>query len=151
MIRKSGVAHYASKGVNIRCNGRSTHVVTPEKRLTSEFSISEIVRRAEYCEKLDSYNGDVLCTVTGINAGTKSFIVHVGDGELYLIIRSYYQDDLEKLQDKIEDDVRSAARKDRITYDILYCEEFPVAEFLSKILEKICDREDISYIYVEPS
>lgn len=140
----------ASKGMIIHLTGKPSHAAYPEAGINPAFAIGELITKLPAILDQKQYKGMVLCTVIKISVGDEAFGVSASEGEVLFTIRGHYEEDLEKLQCKIEEFVKEQALKTGLEYSFAYSEEFPETKNNSTCVEKVkkvCDRLGFSSNY----
>ncbi len=90
----------ASRGLVLHFEGEQAHAANPEQGNNPIFLIAEFFSRWDALTHSDGYDGMVLATPICINAGSEAFGVAAGSGEIGLTLRSWYNEDLEKLEQR---------------------------------------------------
>ncbi|MSS63392.1 amidohydrolase [Velocimicrobium porci] len=142
----------ASKGMIIHLTGKPSHAAYPEAGINPAFVIGELITSLPDLLEQKHYKGMVLCTVIKILVGDEAFGVSASEGEILLTIRAHYEEDLEKLQDKMERFVKEHAQKSGLEYSFAYSEEFPETRNYSTCVEtikKVSDKLGLLSVYPE--
>jgi amidohydrolase len=121
---KDGVVCCASTGMIIRLKGIPCHASQPEDGRNPAFAMAELIRSTPELTKAADYKGLTMCTPIGIRAGGEAFGMSASEGSLMLTIRAEYDEELEKLRQKLEGKTRELAEKDSLEYDISFCDTF---------------------------
>ena len=99
MLRE-GLIQPASEGLRLDFKGRRSHASEPEKGINP----SEIIAKTLLFSKrtsLEPHRGMVLCTVTGMEAGTGDFGISAGEGSLSLTLRAENEEEMKELERQI--------------------------------------------------
>jgi len=88
----------ASNGLIIKYDGLQSHAAYPDNGKNPIFPMAELFGRWGELTGEGLYRGMTLITPVGMTAGSESFGVAAGSGEIYLTLRAWYDDDLEKLE-----------------------------------------------------
>lgn len=142
----------ASKGMTIKLIGKPSHAAYPEAGINPAYTIGELITNLPDMLEQSQYSGMVLCTIIKVTVGEEAFGVSASEGELLLTIRGQYEADLEKLQERLEQFVKSKSKKAGIQYQISYCEQFPETKNDSVCVEKVKRAgEHFGYQIIYPS
>ena len=87
----------ASKGLILRFEGSQTHAAHPENGRNPIFPMAAFFEGWQTLTDPQNYGGPVLATPVCFTAGSRSFGVAAGSGEIDLTLRAWYDADLEKL------------------------------------------------------
>lgn len=120
-----GTAHCASKGMSIYMEGVPSHASEPEKGINPAFAIAKVIDAIPGFIDPSINKGIVLCTVVQVDIGAKAFGVNASKGTLRMTIRALYEEEMDKLQKKLEDVAKSEAEKYGLTIGFEYQDEFP--------------------------
>jgi len=151
LVKKEGTLHCASKGMIIHFEGRPSHAATPEMGINPAFAIACLIKDISKLTNPADYRGLTMCTVIEINVGTRAFGTQASSGEFCLTIRGEHEDDLEKLQTRIENEVCKLAKEEGLKFDISYCDIFPVTVTdpkCSEIVEKACEQLNVPFRHI---
>ncbi|MDR1176891.1 MAG: amidohydrolase [Treponema sp.] len=121
----NGEACCGSTGMIIHFTGIPAHASQPEEGRNPSFAIAEIIRRIPELTDPAAYRGFVLCTVIGIDAGKEAFGMSASEGRLMLTIRGQFDDELEKLRQKIEAGAREEAGRYGLEYGVSFRDSVP--------------------------
>lgn len=91
----------ASRGLVLHFEGEQAHAAYPESGHNPVFPIANFFSRWDELINPASYNGMVLATPIYITAGSHAFGVAAGSGEIGLTLRSWYNDDLQKIENDL--------------------------------------------------
>lgn len=120
-----GTAHCASKGMSIYMEGVPSHASEPEKGINPAFAIAKVIDAIPGFIDPSINKGIVLCTVVQVDIGAKAFGVNASKGTLRMTIRALYEEEMDRLQKKLEDVAKSEAEKYGLTIGFEYQDEFP--------------------------
>jgi amidohydrolase len=104
-----GTTCCGSTGMIIRLKGIPAHASQPENGRNPSFAITEIIRSIPELTDSAGYRGFVLCTIVGIEVGKEAFGMSASEGRLMLTIRGQFDDEMEKLRQRIEGKAREQA------------------------------------------
>lgn len=138
----------ASKGIIIKLHGKTAHAGEPENGINPSMAVSEIIKEFYHLPSKGDFNDFTLITLVNVKIGEKAFGTSAGYGEVMATLRSYRNDDMEKLTQKAEDFIRKIAEKEKLDLDIEYTEEFLATENdpeCNQLIEKSA-RENNLYI-----
>ena len=90
----------ASKGLRLIFQGSQTHAAYPENGKNPIFPMAAFFEQWQALTDPKQYGGLVLATPVCFTAGSPSFGVAAGSGEIDLTLRAWYDADLEKLVDQ---------------------------------------------------
>ncbi|MBR4195138.1 MAG: amidohydrolase [Synergistaceae bacterium] len=82
IVIREGVCQYASAGITLTFEGRTSHASEPEKGLNPAYAI------ARFISEIDGVKGSALCTVVNVNVGGKNFGISPGIGEISITVRA---------------------------------------------------------------
>ncbi|WP_144787412.1 M20 family metallopeptidase [Lysinibacillus fusiformis] len=121
----NGTAQYASKGMSIYMEGVPSHASEPENGINPAFAIAKIVDSIPSFIDSTANKGNVLCTVVQVDIGEKAFGVNASKGILRMTIRALYEEEMDKLQHKLENLAQAEAEKYGLKIRFEYQDEFP--------------------------
>ncbi|MEA3317556.1 MAG: amidohydrolase, partial [Bacteroidota bacterium] len=149
VIRENTFAS-ASKGMIIKLKGRTSHAGEPENGNSPAIAMSDIIKELTLLPKENDFNDFVLTTVIHARLGDIAFGTTPGYAEVMATLRSYTNNDMDKLIRFAEKIVKDNCKKTKLNYDISYTEEFPATVNNSKALEyiKIAAKETNSKIKI---
>ena len=91
----------ASKGLILSFRGKQSHAAYPENGSNPVFPMVAFFARWAELTDPGEYQGLVLATPVGMQAGGRNFGVAAGSGEIDLTVRAWYDADLDKLTGKV--------------------------------------------------
>jgi len=116
----------ASSGMRITLEGRSSHAAEPEKGINPGFGMARMIMAFRDIMKIERYFRDfVLITPIHARLGKLAYGTSPGEGVIHLTLRSYRNDDMELLKRELENLVNTIATREKLSYEMLYEEEFP--------------------------
>ncbi|MBQ3458620.1 MAG: M20/M25/M40 family metallo-hydrolase, partial [Synergistaceae bacterium] len=92
IVVKKGVCHYASAGITLKFEGKSSHASEPEKGRNPAYVIAKLISEIEAVNDRKK----VLCTIVNVKVGGKNFGISPGDGEISLTIRAEHEQEMRK-------------------------------------------------------
>lgn len=125
MIR-DGLLCCASKGMIITMTGAPSHASEPENGKNPSFAIAKTALASERIAAPENYKGLVLATIVQIDVGEKeAFGVSASKGKLLMTIRGEYEEEMDALQEKLEEEARKNAAEYGLECEFSYCDAFP--------------------------
>lgn len=109
IIVREGIVQCASKGLTVSFTGASAHASQPEDGRNPAKAIAKLVLSIDEITNEKDYQGMVLATIVNISVGTKNFGIAAAKGEVSATIRSFYEADCRKLENRILERARSLA------------------------------------------
>lgn len=115
----------ASRGLTLRFSGKQSHAADPNAGNNPIFPMSEFFSKWQELTDASAFDGMVLATPIYMNAGSHTFGVAAGSGEIGLTLRSWYNSDLEKLEQKLVNYATELAEQYGVlltheTHDVFY-------------------------------
>ncbi|MFW5715129.1 MAG: M20/M25/M40 family metallo-hydrolase, partial [bacterium] len=143
---KTGLVHFASKGLSMHFEGKQSHASLPEQGLNPAFAIARLIEPLENIGDIAArleLHGTVLCTIIQVEIGEKAFGTSAGSGLLRLTLRAQYEAELERLQQDIEEKARQEAARYSLHYRSEESDVFPETVNHDKSIRKVaaaCDQ-----------
>lgn len=124
VVYRRGLTQPASEGMKILFYGRQSHASAPEDGINPAEVIAETVL---YIQDLQTkeHRGMVLCTITGIEAGSGDFGISAGEGSISVTLRASEEAELLKMEDDIMKFARARAAEQGIRTEIRISDRFP--------------------------
>lgn len=126
IIIHEGVYAAGSVGMEIRFKGSPSHAAYPEQAVSP---YNAIVSTADYMKSLntdkDSFKDFILGTVVNITFGEINYGVTPGEGYLRMTLRSFADEDLDKLCSMMERFAKAKGAEDKLEVTIAYFDRFP--------------------------
>ncbi len=119
IVIREGIVQCASKGLTISFMGTSAHASQPEDGRNPSEAIAKLVLSIGEIAREKDYQGMVLATIVNISAGAKNFGIAASEGEVSVTLRSFYEADCEKLENRILEKAKELAGD----YDLLLSRE----------------------------
>lgn len=123
---REGVMTAASRGMKIQLNGNTSHAAEPENGISPAMAISKII------ELLDTWNNDTnlfnnltFSTIIYVKMGKKSFGTTPGAAEMGVTLRSFSNEDMEKLAVMASRKIEEIGNSFGLKVDFVFLEEFP--------------------------
>jgi amidohydrolase len=144
IILSSGHFAAASSGMVIELTGKSSHAAEPEKGINPSFAMAMIIQGISDMMKAKMNFKDLaLATPIHMKMGSLAYGTSPGFGVVHLTLRSYLNDDMEKLKSELTWLIKSIADREKLELNYFYEEEFPAtindreyAGIISNIAEK---------------
>lgn len=138
ILIKEGAFTAASKGMEIRLIGATSHAAEPEKGKSPALAMAAIIESLDEIQKIkDRYSSMVMITVIHALLGEIAFGTSPGYAEIRATLRSFSNEDMEVLTEKAERAVAEISSNYGLKYEFSYIEEFPAT---------INDPEAVQYI-----
>ena len=115
----------ASKGLILAFSGTQSHAAYPENGVNPIFPMSAFFSHWDELTSPDNYRGLVLATPVCFTAGSRSFGVAAGSGEIDLTIRAWYDEDLAKLEVSAVSLASSLCEKSGVSFSCKSQDVFP--------------------------
>ncbi|MFO7850919.1 MAG: amidohydrolase [Bacteroidota bacterium] len=115
----------ASVGLTVCLHGKSSHAAEPSKGNSPVKALSQIIDALSVIQnKTELYEDFVLGTVVHINLGEKRFGTSPEYGEISMTLRAYRDNDMKVLKNEVIKAVIDICKKEKISYDHEWKEEF---------------------------
>src|SRR6056297_3290037 len=137
---KTGLVHFASKGLSMYFEGKQSHASMPEEGINPAFAIARLIEQLENIRDIAArlnLQGTVLCTIVQVVLGEKAFGTSAGSGLLRLTLRAQYEAELERLQQDIEGHARQEAARYGLHYNAEESDVFPETVNPNKSIQKV--------------
>ncbi len=125
IIIKKDVFASASKGLIIRLKGKTSHAGEPERGITPSLAVAELIQEITALPKNKIIQDFSLVTIIHSRIGERAFGTTPGYAELMATLRSYKDEDINKLTDLSEQLINRIAADHKLKYEIEWVEEFP--------------------------
>ncbi len=123
---KNGSFASASTGIIIDLKGLSSHAAHPEDGNNPDKCIAELIYEFnKISENKNNYKDYTLITIIHIKLGEIAFGTTPGKAVIMATLRTYRNDDMQKLQSDVKSIVKKTCKKFNITYNVSFTEEFP--------------------------
>ena len=124
VVYRRGLTQPASEGMKILFFGRQSHASAPEEGINPSEVIAETVLYIR--ELLEAeHRGMVLCTVTGMEAGSGDFGISAGEGSLSVTLRALEEEELVELEGYILAFVGERCAEKGIRTEVRISDRFP--------------------------
>lgn len=143
----------ASRGMVIRLIGKPSHAAEPENGVNPAVGMAKILLMVQDILKQKQHFKD-LVLVTPIHAklGELAYGTSPGDGILHFTLRSYRNDDMKMLMEKLENEVKIIASNEKLSFEIDYEEVFPAtinSPECTQLVKQACVVNEIEVDYIE--
>ncbi|HCU07878.1 MAG TPA: amidohydrolase [Clostridiales bacterium] len=126
VLVRDGLLCCASKGMIITMTGAPSHASEPENGKNPSFAIAKTALASERIAAPENYKGLVLATIVQIDVGEKeAFGVAASKGKLLMTIRGEYENEMNDLQSKLEEEALKNAKEYGLQCEFSYCDAFP--------------------------
>ncbi len=94
IVVREGVCQFASAGITLMFEGKTSHASEPEKGLNPAYVIARLISEIEDMK-------DALCTIVNVNVGGRNFGISPGNGEISLTVRAEREAEMRKAYNSI--------------------------------------------------
>ncbi|MBI9035371.1 MAG: amidohydrolase [Bacteroidales bacterium] len=126
IIVRKGTFSAASTGIIIKLIGATSHAAEPEKGNNPSQAMADIISflNKDHGQTHD-FQDFILLTIIHARLGEIAFGTNPGYAEIMATLRTFSNDDMERLQQRIEEFSQKRAAKDQLSISFEYVEEFP--------------------------
>lgn len=126
IVIKKGAFASASTGLIIELKGLSSHAAHPEDGNNPDKCIADLITEFNKISGSENnYKDFILTTVIHIKLGEIAFGTTPGKADFMATLRTFRNDDMQKLQLEINGIIKKICEKHKIKYKVSYTEEFP--------------------------
>lgn len=125
VLLRRGTFACASCGMTLHFAGRPSHAAYPEYGCNPGFAAARLISALPGLADPARYRGLTMATLIGAQIGARAFGSAAGNGEVWLTLRAWHQEDLSFLQEMIEAAARTEARRDGGEVSVSFCDGFP--------------------------
>ena len=136
LVFRRGLTQPASEGLTIRFSGKPSHASAPEEGKNPAEAIADTVLHARGLMER-GWKGMVLCTVTGMTAGTGDFWISAGSGSLMLTLRAEREAEMRELEADLLRFAAERAGRDGIRTESRVSDYFPETRNREEALDKV--------------
>ena len=151
VLLRHGTFACASRGMTVTFTGEPSHAAYPENGRTTGFAAARLIASLPGITNPACYRGLTMATLIGARIGEKAFGSAAGSAEVWLTLRSWYEEDLNLLLSSIKETACREASRDGAEASFSSCDIFPAtindAATLER-LEKICREAGLDCIEV---
>ncbi|MBD3226408.1 MAG: amidohydrolase [Caldithrix sp.] len=138
IVLKEGPMFCASRGLNISLRGKTAHAAQPETGINPAGAVSRIIERLQQVPSDNAFiNQFVSITIVKIHMGDDAFGTSPGSAEIGITIRSDDDDTMERLVRYVKHIIQQISRKEMISFDLQWRDEFPVTANHSHAVQQI--------------
>ena len=124
----------------VKFKGQTCHASEPEKGINPAKAISELIDILEQFNRSSEVSEDFsILTPICCKMGQTDYGISPGDGELHYTMRTWTQDTMRALQQKINRAIAEVGHRHQLQYDIQWLEYFPASKndpFCNDIIQK---------------
>ncbi|MDD2385230.1 MAG: amidohydrolase [Bacteroidales bacterium] len=149
---KNGAFSSASTGVIIKLKGLSSHAAYPENGNSPDICLAELILEFNNIKNQDIFKDFVLLTVIHAKLGEIAFGTSPGEADIMLTIRSYLNDDMDKLKKAVNSVLETVCKKHKIKYNIDYTEYFPAStndDYCVSLVRDAAEKSNIPILALE--
>ena len=129
----------AVKSLVVKLNGKTAHAGEPENGLNPAACIAEIILAAkEFSNNQPELSDFSLITPIHIRMGEIAYGISAGEGEVHFTIRTWTQENMQKLAAQLVDSTKTIARRHKLSADFTWTHEFAANENDTGAVENIC-------------
>ncbi len=129
VILKNNTFASASKGMIIKLKGETSHAAEPEKGNNPSQAMADIITFLNKDhQQTHEFRDFILLTIIHARLGEVAFGTSPGNAEVMVTLRTFRNEDMETLQQRIVEFAEKRAEKDGLQIEFEYVEEFPATE-----------------------
>ncbi len=139
IVLREGPFAAASTGMIVEIKGASSHAAHPEQGNSPYKMLAEAMLQLTALpeKKKDLFRDFALITIIHAKMGEVAFGTNPGKAVLMATLRTFYNEDMDKLKKKAEILVKTLAEENKLKIDISWTEEFPATINNKEITEVI--------------
>lgn len=152
VLLRKGTFCAASTGVMILLTGKAAHASHPETGVSPAKALAGLTTLLLALPDAHAFDDFVLVSMTHMQLGEATFGVNPSHAEIWLTIRAYQEQDMEKLKTMIHNEVERVARQEQLEHHISYHEGFEATvndTAQVERLEHVAQREGLDYQYLD--
>ena len=130
-------AEETSMGLILSFEGSQSHAAHPESGKNPVFPMAAFFSRWAALTDPKQFSGLTMATPVGLNAGSRSFGVAAGSGEIDLTLRAWVDEDLQKLAARVEDTAAALAGEAGIAFHSERQDVFPATVNAPQLYETL--------------
>jgi len=149
---KKGIFAAASRGIEIKLKGATSHAAEPENGRSPALAMAKIIEGITKIVKEEDFTSYVLVTVIHAKLGEIAYGTTPGYAEVRATLRSYVDKDMITLTNAAEALVESICKQHKLDFEIDYVEIFPATESdenLSNMLKEMAEKNNCEYINIK--
>ena len=142
----------ASRGMTLSFTGAPSHAAYPENGRNPGFAAARLISGLPGLVNRECYKGLAMATLIGSKIGTKAFGSAAGSAEVWLTLRTWYEEDMSLLVSSIKENALTESSCDGVEVSFTFCDVFPATinnNTLLERLEKICRETGLDCIQVQ--
>jgi len=151
VLLRHGTFACASRGMTISFTGAPSHAAYPENGRNPGFAAARLISLLPELISGAGRRGMAMATLIGSEIGSKAFGSSAGSAEVWLTLRSWYDDDMSSLISAIEETACMQASLDGVEASFSFCDQFPAtindSSALGRVRE-ICLKSGLAWIDV---
>lgn len=151
VLLRRGTFACASRGMTLSFTGAPSHAAYPENGKNPGFAAARLISRLPELTKPSDYSGLAMATLIGAKIGERAFGSAAGNAEVWLTLRAWREEDIDRLIALVEEAACTEASRDGVETEFSFCDIFPATvnddESLSQ-LECICRRAGLACIEI---
>ncbi len=153
IVMKRGSFAAASKGMTLVMEGKTAHAAEPENGISPASAIAKIIKHTERLNtSKDLFMDLCFLSIIHILLGEIAFGTSPGYAEMRFTLRSYQNQDMEKLSRIMEDEISAICHDEKLQYSIRYSEDFPACindDDCVEVLEEAVKENKLTPVYRE--
>ena len=114
IVTRSGVCQYASAGLTVMFEGKTSHASEPDKGRNPAHAIAELILQTERLTQR-FISRKVLCTIVNIKLGEKNFGISPALGEISMTLRAENDSDMRAFCNSVLESAENLARENSLT------------------------------------
>lgn len=124
LIKKGSFA-CASRGMIVKLHGKTSHAAEPENGITPVYAVEKIINSLKNVETKLNFKDFTLATIIHIKLGERAFGTTPGYAEVMVTLRSSNNEDMDKLINYCENNIKNISSDEKLKFEIEYTEIFP--------------------------
>lgn len=137
LVYRRGLTQSASKGLTISMTGRPAHASQPEDGINPSIPIAALVEYTDVVLRENRFKDLVLCTIIGIQVGSKNFGVAASEGEVSMTLRANREDELMMFEKMITDKASDLAKEYGLEFKYRISDPFPETRNHDVAIDKV--------------
>ncbi len=115
----------ATNGIKITFKGKKAHAAYPFEAISPTEAVEKILKFIRYDIYTADFKDKILITLTFLNIGTPNMGITPDNAQIWLVIRSYEYEDLDKAISLIRDYTEKIAKQFNLQYKIQFSDDAP--------------------------
>ena len=126
IIKIDGYFSATVQSVAIYLQGKQSHASEPEKGINPALGLAELVQQLAFCTVPEPEREDfALLTPVHLKLGELAYGISAGSGELHYTLRTWTEEEMERLKKRLLKAVESICHKHQLTYSTDWFDYFP--------------------------